>query len=187
MVGLLIEGVQIAGVPKVVRLGVGERRALVVAEPDCARTLADLVAGLRPWPPGVTITSNGAVRLVPAEGGLLPHLTVLGNMVHASCATHRWSRSVAAEMCEETAKWCGLDDILDRYPYEITPGRRRVAGVARALSANPGVIVLEDAHGLPTWGTLLSHVPNPELRAATLLLIAPDTARAVGFAGAGHA
>ncbi len=186
MVGLVLERVPICGVPEVVRLAVGERGAVVVADPGHARTLADLVTGLEVPPPDSVITRGGAVRLVPAEGGLLPHLTVLGNMVHASCATSRLPRRMAAEACRTTASRCDLDDVLDRYPYEITPGRRRLAGLARALSAHPTVIVLEDAVELPNWGTLLNHAQNPELWAAALLLIAPGRDRTVGFAGVHH-
>jgi hypothetical protein len=90
-------------------------------------------------------------------------------------------RSTAEQGCRETASRCGLDDVLDRYPYEITPGRRRLAGLARALRSKPAAVVLEDAPGLPTWGALLDFDRNPELLAAALLLITDDPARAASF------
>jgi hypothetical protein len=46
------------------------------------------------------------------------------------------------------------------------------------------VIVLEDAGGLPTWGSLLALQPNPELLRAALLLITTDPERTTGFADA---
>ena len=36
------------------------------------------------------------------------------------------------------------------------------------------MIVLEDAGGLPTWGSLLRLQSNPELKSAALLLITTD-------------
>ena len=71
--------------------------------------------------------------------------------------------------------------MTDRYPHEVTAGRRRLAGVARALGAQPAAIVLEDAAGLPTWGTLLDFSGNPELLSTALLLITPRDDRAAGF------
>jgi ABC-type nitrate/sulfonate/bicarbonate transport system ATPase subunit len=179
MDGLLLE--RLPGLPERLRIDVGEQRALVMPDATAARRLADLVVGLDDPPANAIVKAAGAVRLVPAEGGLLPHLTVLGNVVHGHTVTHRVTRKAAEEQSRVTAGRCGLEDVLDRYPHEITPGRRRLAGVARALRAHPAVIVLEDAAGLPTWGSLLRFDHNPELWSAALLLITTDAARTTGF------
>ncbi|HSV67762.1 MAG TPA: hypothetical protein VLJ59_17920 [Mycobacteriales bacterium] len=182
MVGLVLERVPVPGVPDILRVEVGEQRAVVVPDPDQARRLADLVGGLTERPAGTTVRVGGMIRLVPAEGGLLPYLTVLGNLVHGGRAAHRFTQRAAAEEgCRAVGSRCGLDDVLDRYPHEITPGRRRLAGLARALCARPTAIVLEDAAGLPTWGALLDLDHNPELLSAALLLITPERGRALGF------
>ena len=181
MHGLLLEQLPVPGVPAEVRIDVGEQRSLVVADAAQARRLADLVSGIEQTPPGVTVKAAGAVRLVPAEGGLLPHLTVLGNIIHGHTVTHRVTRRAAADESRVTASRCGLEDVLHRYPHEITSGRRRLAGVARALRAHPAVIVLEDAAGLPTWDSLLRFDRNPELWSAALLLISTDPSRTSGF------
>jgi ABC-type taurine transport system ATPase subunit len=178
MEGLLLKG--LPGMPRQLRIGVGEQRAVVVADRATARRLADLIAKLEEPPTGVEVKVSGGVRLVPAEGGLLPHLTVLGNVVHGHTVTHRVTRRAAVDECRVTATRCGLEDVLDRYPHEITPGRRRLAGVARALRAHPAAVVLEDAAGLPTWGSLLQF-DNPELWSPALLLITTDAARTTGF------
>jgi ABC-type taurine transport system ATPase subunit len=182
MDGLLLE--RIPGLPEKVLIEVGEQRALVMPTAAAARRLADLIIGVEDPPEGAVIKAGGPVRLVPAEGGLLPHLTVLGNVIHGHTVAHRVTRKAAEVQSTQTAKWCGLEDVLDRHPHEITPGRRRLAGVARALRAEPRVIVLEDAGGLPTWGSLLALQPNPELLRAALLLITTDPERTTGFADA---
>jgi ABC-type taurine transport system ATPase subunit len=179
MDGLLLE--RIPGLPEKVLIEVGEQRALVMPTALAARRLADLVIGVEDPPDDAVVKTGGAVRLVPAEGGLLPHLTVLGNVIHGHTVAHRVTRQAAKELSTQTAKWCGLEDVLARYPHEITSGRRRLAGVARALRADPRVIVLEDAGGLPTWGSLLGLQPNPELKRAALLLITTDARRTTGF------
>jgi ABC-type taurine transport system ATPase subunit len=182
MDGLLLR--RIPDLPERVLIEVGEQRALVMPTATAARRLADLVIGVEDPPAGAVVKTGGAVRLVPAEGGLLPHLTVLGNVVHGHAVAHRVTHQAAKDLSIQTAKWCGLEDVLDRYPHEITPGRRRLAGVARALRAEPRVIVLEDAGGLPTWASLLGLQPNPELKRAALLLITTDPERATGFGDA---
>jgi ABC-type taurine transport system ATPase subunit len=179
MDGLLLE--RIPGLPEKVLIEVGEQRALVLPTAAAARRLADLVIGVEDPPEGALVKTGGAVRLVPAEGGLLPHLTVLGNVIHGHTVAHRVTRQAARELSTQTATWCGLEDVLARYPHEITSGRRRLAGVARALRADPRVIVLEDAGGLPTWGSLLGLQANPELKRAALLLITTDAGRTTGF------
>jgi ABC-type taurine transport system ATPase subunit len=185
VVGLVLEGVPASDVPAVIRVPVGEQRAAVVTDPDDARLVADLAAGLVERPPGTVVDCDGRVLLVPAEGGLLPYLTVLGNVMHGCRVARRVSRREAEDEARATAGWCGLEDVLDRFPHEITPGRQRLAGVARALVARPAAIVLEDAAGLPTWGALLDLAGNPELLSTSLLLITPDRDRALGFGEAG--
>jgi ABC-type thiamine transport system ATPase subunit len=181
MNGLLLERL-LPELPDEVRVGAGQQRSLVLETRAEARLCADLIAGLDEPPPNAVIdTGDGPVRLVPAEGGLLPHLTVLGNILHGHIATHRVTRDAADKQCRLTATNCDLDDVLHRYPHEITPGRRRLAGLARAVRADPSVIVLEDAPGLPTWGSLLRPDNITELWSIALVLITTDPERAKGF------
>lgn len=182
MDGLLLEGVP--GLPRRLRIDVGEQRAVVMPSTAAARHLADLIVGEEDPPAGAVVKAGGAVRLVPAEGGLLPHLSVLDNVIHGHRVAHPVTKQAAAEQSLVKATRCGLEDVLDRFPHEITPGRRRLAGVARALGAYPRVILLEDANGLPTWGSLLRIEHNPDLSSAALLLITTNPARTTGFADA---
>jgi len=182
MDGLLLD--RVPGLPERLRIDVGTQRAVVMPSAADRRRLADLITGVEDPPAGAVIEVGGPVRLVPAEGGLLPHLTVLDNVIHGHRVGHPVTKQAAKEQSLVKAARCGLDDVLDRYPHEITPGRRRLAGVARALGAYPRVIVLEDANGLPTWGSLLWLKPNPDLASAALLLITSGAERTAGFADA---
>lgn len=151
----------------------GRRVAAVLALPELRSVANRVVAGM----------PRGTCRLVPAEGGLLPHRTVLGNLVHGNRIGRIIPRTTAEDEIALTATGCGLDDVLDRYPHEITAGRRRVAGLARALCGLPAVttVVLEDAPDLPTWPNLLEAVHAPELFSVALLLLTHDEERATGF------
>jgi ABC-type taurine transport system ATPase subunit len=182
MDGLLLE--RVPGLPDRLRIDVGEQRAVVMPSAAAARHLADLVIGAEDPPDGAVVKAGGPVRLVPAEGGLLPHLTVLDNVIHGHRVAHPVTKQAAKEQSLVKAARCGLEDVLDRFPHEITPGRRRLAGVARALGAYPRVILLEDANGLPTWGSLLRIEHNPDLSSAALLLITTNATRTTGFVDA---
>jgi ABC-type taurine transport system ATPase subunit len=182
-------GLRLAGLPGLaggVEVEPGRRQAVVLPDARVARRLADLATGLRRVPAGGVVEASGPTRLVPADGGLLPHLTVLGNLLHGHRTGPNAPRDTALEQCTASAGRLGLDDVLERHPHEITAGRRRLAGIARALSAHPCAIVLEDSPGLPTWGSLLDAAHDPDILSAGLLLITGSRSRAAGFTEAGH-
>jgi ABC-type taurine transport system ATPase subunit len=180
MDGLLLD--RVPGLPERLRIDVGRQQAVVMPSAADRRRLADLVTGAEESPGGAVVQAGRPVRLVPAEGGLLPHLTVLDNVIHGHRVGNPVTKQAAREQSLVKAARCGLEDVLDRYPHEITPGRRRLAGVARALGGYPRLLVLEDANGLPTWGSLLWLKPNPDLTSAALLLITTTSDRTAGFA-----
>src|SRR5262249_54883220 len=135
VVHLALHRVQVPGVPDDLVLRPGDRCALIVSDRGQARRLADAIAGLDDPSAGPVVSGDGGVRRVRAEGGLLPYLIVLENLVHGNRVSRKVPvpRRTAVDECRDTASWFGLDDVLKRYPYEITPGRRRLAGLARAL------------------------------------------------------
>jgi branched-chain amino acid transport system ATP-binding protein len=46
---------------------------------------------------------------------------------------------------------CGLEDVVDRYPTEISLGKRKLVGVGRALARQPRLVLLDEpAAGLDT-------------------------------------
>lgn len=154
MFGVEMAELDIAGLSRPLSLTVpiGRVRAIVSPVRSVARAIADAVAGLAPVAGRVSVSgpAEGRRRLVPADGALLPHLTVLENILAAG-------HSVQAEQeLRARAAGYGLDGHLDRYPHEIPPGRRRLAGLAKALQARPDALIVEDAVDMPSWGALLA-------------------------------
>jgi hypothetical protein len=153
MFGVEVAGLEVAGLsePLSFTVPIGRIRAIVSPERRIARAIADAVTGLAPHLGRVSINGPAGrqVRLAPSDGALLPHLTVLENIMSArrERSEQEW-RAKAAQF--------GLDGLLDRYPHEIPVGRRRMAGLARALHARPDAVVLEDELGTPSWGALLA-------------------------------
>src|SRR5580700_8081103 len=39
---------------------------------------------------------------------------------------------------------CGLEDVVDRYPSEISLGKRKLVGIGRALARQPRLVLLDE-------------------------------------------
>lgn len=79
---------------------------------------------------------------------------------------------------------CGLTDIVDRYPREISHGQRKLVGVGRALAQRPRLVLLDEpAAGLDTdeslaLGRRLRSLPDEH--GVTVLLVDHDMGLVLG-------
>jgi osmoprotectant transport system ATP-binding protein len=79
--------------------------------------------------------------------GLFPHLTVADNVAVVPRLL-RWSRARTAERVGELLELVGLPKAYgSRYPSELSGGEQQRVGVARALAADPPVMLMDEPFG----------------------------------------
>jgi iron(III) transport system ATP-binding protein len=141
------------------------------------RVAGTLVAGPRTHLPA----HRRRVALVPQEGALFPHLSVVDNVAYGlDRAARRSSRA------DEVLDLVGLADHRRRMPHQLSGGQQQRVALARALAPRPPLILLDEPFSALDAG--LRAELRRDVRAAlhadgaTAVLVTHDQAEALSLA-----
>jgi len=130
------------------RSGAGKTTALKLInrllEPSAGKVCVEGRSTLD-WDP---IALRRRIGYVIQESGLFPHYTV-GQNVSLVPRLEGWAAERIEGRVRELFALVGLDpdEFLARYPHELSGGQRQRVGVARALAADPPILLMDEPLG----------------------------------------
>lgn len=167
----------------------------IIGHSGCGKTtVLNILAGLDAPTDGVVIADGSEIsgpsldRAVIFQGhALLPWMSVIGNVAYAVSARHRnWSKAQVRDHAMRFIDLVGLGPAASRKPSELSGGMKQRVGIARALSIEPKMLLMDEpfsALDALTRGTLQDEVRRICVSSdQTVLMITHDVDEAIYLA-----
>ena len=169
--------------------------ACIIGHSGCGKTtVLNILAGLDLPSGGTVIVDNQAIEgpsldraVIFQSHALLPWLTVMGNVAYAvSSKWRRWPRARIERQAQKFIDLVGLTGAERKRPAELSGGMKQRVGIARALSIEPKIMLMDEpfsALDALTRGTLQDEVRRICLETGqTVFMITHDVDEAIYLA-----
>ena len=142
----------------------------IIGHSGCGKTtVLNILAGLDTPSAGTVIVDNQAIEgpsldraVIFQTHALLPWRTVMGNVAYAvSSKWRRWNAARVRERAQKFIDLVGLNGAEGKRPAELSGGMKQRVGIARALSIEPKIMLMDEpfsALDALTRGTLQDEV-----------------------------
>jgi NitT/TauT family transport system ATP-binding protein len=136
-----------------VSLAVEDGEFLAIVGPSgCGKTtLLNIVAGLLPYEDGIVsidgkrVNGPGVDRAVVFQhSSLLPWRTIAGNVRYGMEMQRRFDEATMLERTDHFVKLVGLNGFEKHFPNELSGGMQQRVNLARALAADPKVLLMDE-------------------------------------------
>jgi len=136
-----------------VSLAVEDGEFLAIVGPSgCGKTtLLNIVAGLLPYDEGTVsidgkrVDGPGVDRAVVFQhSSLLPWRTIAGNVRYGMEMQRRFDEAAMRQRADHFVKMVGLSGFERHYPNELSGGMQQRVNLARALAADPKVMLMDE-------------------------------------------
>jgi osmoprotectant transport system ATP-binding protein len=130
------------------RSGTGKTTALKLANGLLFSSAGEVLVDGQPTRAWNAIRLKRHIGYVIQEGGLFPHFTVAEN-IGLVPKLEGWDRTRIESRVNELLNALGMppSEFAHRYPRQLSGGQRQRIGVARALAADPSVLLLDEPFG----------------------------------------
>jgi NitT/TauT family transport system ATP-binding protein len=129
----------------------GEFLALVGPSGCGKTTLLNIVAGLLPYEEGIVSIDGKQVKgpgvdraVVFQHSSLLPWRTIVGNVRYGMEMQRRFDEATMRQRADHFVKMVGLGGFERHYPNELSGGMQQRVNLARALAADPKVLLMDE-------------------------------------------
>jgi len=142
----------------------------LIGHSGCGKTtILNILAGLEAPDDGALVMDGHEISgpsldraVIFQSHALYPWLSALGNVAFALKSRHpRWSKAQIEDRARHALKLVGLQDAVHQKPCELSGGMKQRVGIARALSLEPALLLMDEpfsALDALTRGTLQDEV-----------------------------